>query len=471
MNMKPPDELVTLSSSNPELRSEVLQLMLQHLHEEGYPAAVHALCAESRMNGRAAEGRKSQFRKVTAHILKGEWDDVGRVLTRNAFRSVISLHYAVYRQQYLERIEAGDGTMAVFLLKTKLKPLESQAPPGEFGVLTYLLSCNSVRDCSGGVFDHWKEDVGRQELVSQFKQLLESDPTYGLLSSVQHIPPGRLWTLLEQACGYQVLTQPSVSKEEKPVITTLARDYEPPVCPNSEKYVFKNASSVKCCAWMRRCEAISCGLADGTVCIWELPSDTDTALDGPTTLSPSDATLLLGHEGRVWSLADLSDSKAATGGADGTVRVWDVDPTSEVSREGGACRSVLRFHTNDVYTVNRHPDGVHLCSGGLDKIARLCNVEREADVHTFVGHTRPVTAARFNHFGNILFTGSKDGTVKLWDLSSGVCLQTVQQVQTKAAVSTLDLSPDGGTLLIGYQVCPWGFLKLCAMPRKQHCGL
>eukprot|EP01061_Rhynchopus_euleeides_P023056 TRINITY_DN37571_c0_g1_i1.p1 TRINITY_DN37571_c0_g1~~TRINITY_DN37571_c0_g1_i1.p1 ORF type:complete len:584 (+),score=187.23 TRINITY_DN37571_c0_g1_i1:104-1753(+) len=448
------------------MRDEMLQLVIQHLLEEGYTSTVHTLRAEARMNNWAAEGRRP-YRKATGFIIRGEWDEVNRIIAKSSFKQLRSLHYAIYKQQFLERVEGGDGTKAFSILKGKLKPLEAQAPPGEFGVLTYLLSCNSVRDAPGGVFDGWKEDTGRQELASQFKNLLDSD-THSLVSPVVTVAPGRLWTLLKQACAYQVLSQPAVRKGERPAITSLSRDYEPPLCPNAERLVFRNLSSVKCCAWLRGSAAIGCGLADGTVCVWEVPPEASAQSTGcpaePQCFNPRDAVQLLGHEGRVWSLAALPNSHAVTGGADGTVRVWDVDPTSDAATEGGACRSVLRFHTKDVYSVNRHPDGVHIASGGFDQIVRLCNLEKESEVQLFVGHTRPVTAVRFNHFGNILFSGSKDGTVKLWDVSSGVCLQTVEQVQTKAAVSTLDLSLDGASLLVGYQDSSVRLWDLTAMP-------
>jgi WD40 repeat protein len=41
-----------------------------------------------------------------------------------------------------------------------------------------------------------------------------------------------------------------------------------------------------------------------------------------------------------------------------------------------------------------------------------------AFVRSFRGHTGPVTSVAFSRDGRLLISGSQDGTVKVWDLTS-----------------------------------------------------
>jgi WD40 repeat protein len=43
-----------------------------------------------------------------------------------------------------------------------------------------------------------------------------------------------------------------------------------------------------------------------------------------------------------------------------------------------------------------------------------------------VGHTSPVYGIALNGDGRMLASGSFDGTVRLWELSSGTCLRVVR---------------------------------------------
>ena len=86
-------------------------------------------------------------------------------------------------------------------------------------------------------------------------------------------------------------------------------------------------------------------------------------------------------------------------------------------------------------------------TGGYDHYARLLDVEAGQTLHTFQDHQSSVTHALFNPMGNLVVTGSKDSTVKIWDIHSGVCLNTFTQLLGE--VSSLAFSQDGFRLLSG----------------------
>lgn len=68
---------------------------------------------------------------------------------------------------------------------------------------------------------------------------------------------------------------------------------------------------------------------------------------------------LMGHEGRVRSVAVSPDGKwAASGSDDNTVKIWDL--------ESGECRATLEGHTRLVVSVAITPDGKRIMSGSFD---------------------------------------------------------------------------------------------------------
>ena len=46
--------------------------------------------------------------------------------------------------------------------------------------------------------------------------------------------------------------------------------------------------------------------------------------------------------------------------------------------------------------------------------------------YIYIGHTAEISKVNFNSKGNLLMTGSSDKTVKLWDVDTGNCTQTLE---------------------------------------------
>ncbi len=118
--------------------------------------------------------------------------------------------------------------------------------------------------------------------------------------------------------------------------------------------------------------------------------------------------------------------RLATGGEENTVKIWDVETGGELL--------TLRGHNGDVYTLAFSPDddGRWIASAGEDSAVKFWDSRTGKLVRSFPGHTSVVTSLAFSPDGRHLVSGSRDHTVKVWDLTQ---LEEVadRQPQTAAA--------------------------------------
>ena len=154
---------------------------------------------------------------------------------------------------------------------------------------------------------------------------------------------------------------------------------------------------------------------------------------------------LQGHTGEVCALAFSPDGTLASGGDDGTIRIWD-------SRSGAA----LLMLESDMFKVSAvafSPDGKILASGSWDRVwgdvlssgsgngaARLWDGWSGAALCKLEGHVANVSAVAFSSDSKTVASGSRDRTVRLWDGRSGAALHN-----SRAMSTTLVPWPSHGT--------------------------
>jgi len=93
------------------------------------------------------------------------------------------------------------------------------------------------------------------------------------------------------------------------------------------------------------------------------------------------------------------------------------------------------------------PNGKTLASGSCDATVKLWEVSTGHLIRTLEGHSNSTGSVSFSPDGKTLASGSADSTIKLWEASTGKFLQTLEGHSW--SVNSVSFSPDGKTLASG----------------------
>lgn len=128
--------------------------------------------------------------------------------------------------------------------------------------------------------------------------------------------------------------------------------------------------------------------------------------------------------GEMFTVAfDPAQDRLAAGGADGAIRLWNIDKVPSAGGAVPADTTLQHAHVGGVMSVTFSPKGDLIASGGADNMVRLWNARTpsplpELTTLTGRGHTAAVTSVAFNRDGTRVVSGGNDKTVQLWDVGS-----------------------------------------------------
>jgi WD40 repeat protein len=162
-----------------------------------------------------------------------------------------------------------------------------------------------------------------------------------------------------------------------------------------------------------------------------------------------------GHPASVTSLAITADGHtlAAANSLDkgkaGEVKLWDL----------GTCKERLAFQEKSglISSLAFTPDGKVLVLGSADKGVKLLDVATGKLLAVFKGHTDRVTSVAISPDGKTLASGSRDKTVRLWEMATGKTRHTLRGADHVFSVA---FSPDGNWLASGSGTFKAGEVKL-----------
>ncbi|KAI0776016.1 WD-repeat-containing protein [Trametes elegans] len=160
-----------------------------------------------------------------------------------------------------------------------------------------------------------------------------------------------------------------------------------------------------------------------------------------------------GHRAEVTSILRSPQKDVfAVGYADGSIRLWSASSTSVIATFNGHKKAVTALAFDET--------GTRLASGSQDTDLILWDVVGESGLYRLRGHRDQITAIRFvrpaaqsapstsaGTTPGYLLTSSKDTFLKIWDLQTQHCIQTV--VAHRSEVWTMDLNPEHDLVFTG----------------------
>jgi WD40 repeat protein len=166
-----------------------------------------------------------------------------------------------------------------------------------------------------------------------------------------------------------------------------------------------HGSQVQCVAWSSDSKRLATGSSDRTVKIW------DVARRDPILPDESVASY--------FATAFSSDNQLIALGStrDGYVKLWNLSTGLELAsfdESGSAIRCAAFSRDNE------------LLATGVDHTVELWNVATGGFIRTLRGHTGNVRSMDFSPDRKLMISGGEDRTLKLWDVSSGQELASLE---------------------------------------------
>jgi WD40 repeat protein len=139
-----------------------------------------------------------------------------------------------------------------------------------------------------------------------------------------------------------------------------------------------------------------------------------------------------------------------------SIQAWNTKQTKvqrlllEASERSARSRRLARIfsdHTSLVTSASLSLDGQFALSVSADHTMKLWEVTTGKCLQSFTAHAPSITSVSLSAEGRFAFSGSADGAMKLWDVGTGKCLRTFRGGIYH--VTSVSLSPDGRFALSG----------------------
>jgi WD repeat-containing protein 26 len=340
-------------------RGELVRLLVQAMDGLGYSASARALEHEAGVIALSPD-----MQCLRQCILDGRWSDMEKAFQAAAMyfrteKDSDAARFVVYEQQFLELLDVGKTSEALYCLRNHLAPCCPR--PELLHKLPLLCMCSTPDEVRRRA--NWT-GAGLQSRSAVLRKLQQFIPADRLLQE------NRLETLLHQAIDVQkrIAMFPYTKQDRVSLLEDL--EHSPQLVPRTQL----------------------CRLRGHDDEVWFV----QFSQNGRYLASASKDTSVI-----IWDWAGIRDG---------------------TTDEDNAIRHRLKGHSEDICLLSWSPDDIHLLTCGKDLSIRLWNTESGSFVRAFSKHTEQVTACSWMPHGQSFVSGSVDRHICEWDAWSGVCI-------------------------------------------------
>ncbi|KAF8286713.1 hypothetical protein TcG_06642 [Trypanosoma cruzi] len=497
----PSSTLVEFNPRSDTIRGELLHVVVGWLIEQGLTSSAQILRDEAAALLRQEHNERKALRAISRAIHEGNWDTAHAQLKKlesitkpdGSANSEVPLRivsllqlmpFLLAQQQFLEYVDEDDGQRAHVFFMRRIKPLEGTISKDHFQQLIYLLTCRNVSE-AGGMFPIWRgwtPTIGRsqlQSLITKFIGYCDSSPYCrqyeGSFDAGPHIAFKGLEQILANSLSYELL------KSQHPSLLRglTTHSVHSILQPLGEQLVPSNliasidVNEVRCgnaaargknvrltaCEPFLQLHAVVVGTHMGSILWVPLEKKSVESLSGASC----DACLKLyqyntpvrgmtSHERQIllsWSAcqAVVLNLGSIMGSAS------DLLGTSECWMD---CVANTFTHTAEVYSSCFFPSGFILATGLSDGTVAVWDMLTGAKMFQRSFSTSAIESLTSNRSGSCYFAASKEGLVRVVDVTTGVLLFTFAS-PVASEISSIALSPSASLLLVSYRS---GILRL-----------
>eukprot|EP00743_Colponemidia_sp_Colp-15_P008893 GILK01009703.1.p1 GENE.GILK01009703.1~~GILK01009703.1.p1 ORF type:complete len:1022 (-),score=193.31 GILK01009703.1:203-2842(-) len=161
---------------------------------------------------------------------------------------------------------------------------------------------------------------------------------------------------------------------------------------------------------------------------------------------------MIGHTDMVLSLLEIPTlDSIASGSVDATIRLWDI--------KTGTTRKELTGHVQGVRSLAYCTDYRFLVSAGFDYDALVFNPYVEKLNFRLHGHNAPLVSVQCPPGTTQIITADVQGFVKIWDIRTFACMQTLSQQESHQVKSMVFMPPHRRIVTAGYELIAYDYEK------------
>ncbi|KEG13973.1 hypothetical protein DQ04_00691190 [Trypanosoma grayi] len=490
----PSSTLVKFDPKSDTIRGELVQIIAAWLIEQGFTSTAQLLRDEAAALLRQEHNERKALRVISRAIQEGNWDaahgqlkkldpvtksnGAGNADTPSQPASLLqSMAFLLSQQQFLEYVDEDDGQRAHVFFMRRIKPMEATISKDHFQQLIYLLTCRTVSEAGGKfpVWRGWTPMVGRSQLQSilskaigycdsslycrqyecgfdegpnaafkSLEQILTNSLSYELLKSkhpslLSGLPIHSVFSIQkpmgEQLIPSNLLTSIDVNKLRGDIVGGTMKGV-----------------SLTACQPFLQVPALAVGTYTGSI-LW-IPIVIER--DSVAVPSNNDCFRLYQYNAPVRGMASherqilLSWSGCQAVVLNMAQLMWQTPDSSDASEYLKDCVANTFVHTADVYSSCLFPCGYILATGLSEGTVTVWDLLTGTQMFHHSFSNSAIVSLTTNRTGSCYYAASKEGLVRVVDVTTGVLLFSFTS-PVASEVSSIALSPSSSLLLVSYR--------------------